>query len=233
MSLREIKPLEEERLGWMAATFESVSDLIFISDLEDRFIYVNPAALQKLGYRREEIIGKTPELIMSSHNSKKLRSKILKATLKNPNGWEGEVLNVAKNGQEYCAYLKTAVVRNKRREIIGMTGISRDITERKKAQEQLEEYAKQLEKANLKLRRMQEQLIRSEKLAAIGRLAAGIAHEIGNPLASISSLIQMMQRKINKSEEKTHNTLSTIQIHIQRISHIIQNVNDFIRKEKI
>ena len=228
--IREIKPLEEERLGWMAATFESVLDLVFIADLKDRFIYANPAALKKLGYTREELIGKTGKLMMSERNPKNLREEVLQKTLEPPYIWEGEVINVTKEGHEYCAYLKTALVRNKRGEPIGMTGISRDITEQKKEQEELESYAKKLEKANQELRKTQEQLLRTEKLAAVGVLSAGLAHEIGNPLASISSLVQLLQRK--KPDEKIAESLENIQGHVQRISWIIQNVRDFTKEDQ-
>lgn len=195
MSLRVIRPENDERLGWLAATFESVSDLVFISDLQDRFIYANPAALKKLGYARDEIIGKTASLIMSPNNPKGLREELIKATLQNPNGWEGEVLNVRKDGTEYCAHLKTALVRNKRQEPIGMTGISRDITE----------------------------LVAKEKMAAIGMLSSTLAHEIGNPLASISSLVQLLERRIQ--DEKILENLKLMRIHIQRISQLIYSIN--------
>jgi len=230
MSLKEIKPFEDEHLGWMAATLESVSDLVFIADLEDKIIYANPAALKKFGYTKEELLGKTGETIMSSNNPKRLRIEMLKTTQEPPYCWEGEVINITKDGQEYTVHLKTALVRNKQGEPIGMTGISRDITERKKAQEQLQDYARKLEQANQELREMQGQLVKSEKLAAIGVLASGLAHEIGNPLASISSLVQLLQRKI--SDSKAQKSFCSMGTHIQRISHIIQHVSDFTKHEQ-
>src|SRR3989338_1702394 len=231
MSLKEVRPLEDDHLGWTAATLESVSDMVFIADLQDRLIYANPAALKKFGYTKKELLGKTGEAIMSPNNSKSLRTEMLKATLEPPHGWEGEVINVTKDGQEYTVHLTTALVRNKRGEPIGMTGISRDITDRKKAQEQLEDYARKLEQANQELREMQGQLVKSEKLAAIGVLAAGLAHEIGNPLASISSLVQLLQRKI--SDSKAQESFLSMSTHIQRISHIIQHVSDFTKHEQM
>ncbi|MBI3017817.1 MAG: PAS domain S-box protein [Deltaproteobacteria bacterium] len=231
MSLKEIRPFEDEHVGWTAATLESVSDMVFIADLKDRLIYANPAALKKFGYTKEELLGKTGEVMMSPNNPKELRAAILRATQESPYCWEGEVLNITKDGQEYTVHLNTALVRNKRGEPIGLTGISRDITERKKAQEQLEEYARKLEQANQELREMQGQLVKSEKLAAIGVLAAGLAHEIGNPLASISSLVQLLQRKI--LDVKAQESFHSMGTHIQRISHIIQHVSDFTKHEQM
>lgn len=77
------------------------------------------------------------------------------------------------------------------------------------------------------LRRMNEQLMRADKLAAMGTLAAGVAHEVNNPLASISSLIQMM-RSENGSPE-TQEKLDIIQEQILRITRVTRDLTDFAR----
>ncbi len=78
------------------------------------------------------------------------------------------------------------------------------------------------------LKQLNEQLIRTEKLAAMGTLAAGVAHEVNNPLAAISSLIQMMQSK-NNLDEKTVENLKLIQTQIQRITQVTKDMMDFAR----
>ncbi|MBI4040586.1 MAG: PAS domain S-box protein [Deltaproteobacteria bacterium] len=201
MSLKKVQLLEEERLDWMAATLDSVSDLVFIADLEDRFLYANPAALLKLGYSIEEMLGRTAVMIMSEDTMKK-REEMLSCTLGAPYTWEGEVRNVKKDGSIFTAHLKTALIRDKHGKSIGMVGIERDITEHK---------------------------VR-ERLAAIGALAAGLAHEIGNPLASISSVIQLLQRKTQDAYMTQQ--LQTLITHVHRIHSIIQNVSDFAKKDQ-
>ena len=75
------------------------------------------------------------------------------------------------------------------------------------------------------LKKMEDQMIQSEKLASIGRLAAGIAHEIGNPLTSIFSFIQIL-REMEEDEFKK-DSLETIYFHINRISEIIKQLSGF------
>ncbi len=81
-------------------------------------------------------------------------------------------------------------------------------------------------------KKMEEQLLQSSKLASIGKLTAGISHEIGNPLASISSLVQEMNALDNESKgygEFRIESLSTINSHVERIARIVRSLGDFAR----
>jgi PAS domain S-box-containing protein len=75
------------------------------------------------------------------------------------------------------------------------------------------------------MKKMEEQIIHSEKLASIGRLAAGIAHEIGNPLTSIFSFIQILREMEDDKFKKE--SLDTIYFHINRISEILKQLSGF------
>lgn len=88
-------------------------------------------------------------------------------------------------------------------------------------------------------KKMEEQLQQTSKLASIGKLTAGISHEIGNPLASISSLVQELTAVKMESREDiefTEKSLNVINSHIERIAKIVRSLGDFARissKEKI
>ncbi|MEK6777019.1 MAG: ATP-binding protein [bacterium] len=94
----------------------------------------------------------------------------------------------------------------------------------KKAEQSLEH---RVAEATIQLKESQAQLIHQEKMASVGLLASGIAHEVGNPLTSISSLVQLIQRKTEDplSQERLH----LIRKHIDRISEIVRELVDFAR----
>jgi signal transduction histidine kinase len=83
-----------------------------------------------------------------------------------------------------------------------------------------------------RLRAIGEQLVRTEKLAAAGTLAAGVAHEVNNPLASISSLIQIIQSRASDSDAdaETREMLRLIQTQIARITQVLRDMMDFARQ---
>ncbi len=87
-----------------------------------------------------------------------------------------------------------------------------------------------LERATTELRATQDQLVRSEKLASVGRLAAGIAHEIGNPLAAILGLVEILQMGGLPEAEQTE-FLQRIRSETERIHRIIRELLDYSRNQ--
>jgi len=98
-------------------------------------------------------------------------------------------------------------------------------------QDNLENHLRSLESANKQLKQAQEELIRSEKLASIGRFAAGVAHEVGNPLGAILGYASMLENEsIDREESKDY--LRRIQKEIERINRIVRELLDFSRPSK-
>lgn len=83
------------------------------------------------------------------------------------------------------------------------------------------------------LAELEENVMRAEKLASVGRLAAGVAHEVGNPLTSISALIQELADDDGQDEAFRKESLALVAHHIKRISDVLNSLVDFSRKKDI
>lgn len=116
-------------------------------------------------------------------------------------------------------------------EINGILITATNVTKRVQLEEALKQYTEALEdkvdEGMAKTKKLEEQVIHSEKLAALGRLAAGVAHEIGNPLTSISTFSQLLREMA--TDDFSKNSLDIINSHIQRITEIVRQMSAFSR----
>ncbi|MGA2318906.1 MAG: ATP-binding protein [Thermodesulfobacteriota bacterium] len=108
---------------------------------------------------------------------------------------------------------------------------NRMIERLKENQESMENYLESLESSNKQLKQTQEELIRTEKLASIGRFAAGVAHEVGNPLGSILGYTGILQKE-GMDHEESKDYLKRIEKEIERINRIVRELLDFARPSK-
>ncbi|MFB6263626.1 MAG: sensor histidine kinase, partial [Bradymonadaceae bacterium] len=95
---------------------------------------------------------------------------------------------------------------------------------------ELEERLEELDRAYTELEQTQESLIRSEKLASVGQLAAGVAHEIGNPLSAISGYLEVL-RDSDLDEQQREEILERAESQLDRIQAIIRDLLDYSREE--
>jgi signal transduction histidine kinase len=101
----------------------------------------------------------------------------------------------------------------------------------KENQESLGNYLESLESKNKQLKEAQEELIRTEKLATVGRFAAGVAHEVGNPLGAILGYTSILRKEgIDREESKDY--MRRIEGEIERINKIVRGLLDFARPSK-
>jgi PAS domain S-box-containing protein len=118
-------------------------------------------------------------------------------------------------------------------EVTGIVIASNNVTKRVHLEAALKQYTAELEnrveKEVATAKKLEQQVLHSEKLAALGRLAAGVAHEIGNPLTSISTFAQLLREMT--TDEFSQNSLDTINSHIQRITEIVRQMSTFARPD--
>lgn len=111
-------------------------DMICASDRKGLIIEFNEAAQKTFGYSAEEVIGKHVGML---YENPKEREKITEEELYKKGVYAGEVINVRKNGQKFTAYLSASILKNDTGDVIGAMGVSRDISELKKAEKELRE----------------------------------------------------------------------------------------------
>ncbi len=181
------------------------ADAIIILNENDRIVMWNRAAEAIYGWPEEEVVGKSISLIFPEDQKSQQEIERINQIVKE----KGFVKNLQTNrltrdGRRVLIDVTRTAIINEKGQFIGSSVIARDITQ----QEQ-----------------MRQQLIQSEKLSAVGTLAAGIAHEVGSPLNSISSLTQLLSFKIDDPEFKDKITL--IRQNIDRISRTVKTLVDF------
>ncbi|MGB8481648.1 MAG: PAS domain S-box protein [Acidobacteriaceae bacterium] len=190
----------------LAAIIDSSEDAIISKDLNGVITSWNKAAQRMYGYTSEEIVGQSilrliPEELHSEEDEilRKLRSgKRLE---------HFETVRISKSGQRIEVSLTISPVRDSAGRVIGSSKIARDITSRKQ---------------------MERSLIQSEKLAAAGRMAATVAHEINNPLEAVLNLI-FLARATCPRDSETHEYLETAEKELERVSHIARQTLGFYR----
>jgi PAS domain S-box-containing protein len=125
----------EAQLTTLAHAVESTTEPICITDLADRFVFVNRAFEETYGYVQADILGKTPEILFSERNAPRLLHQILSQT--RLGGWRGELLDRKKDGTEFPIFLSTSQIKDPAGRVIGLIGVAQDITERKRSEQQI------------------------------------------------------------------------------------------------
>ncbi|MBX3009254.1 MAG: PAS domain S-box protein [Melioribacteraceae bacterium] len=192
---------------YLKSILKDSDSAIMVVDKNEQFIAWNKGAERLFGYTEEEVLGRSSTLLLPDDvkylnelnwiQNEVMRNDQIKIVDTERKTKKGEILSVRLNVN------KLPDINN---EYAGRSIIIKDYTEYK---------------------RLQAQIDQSEKLAVIGQLAAGVAHEIGNPLTAISSLVQILQRR-SKDEFMTEQ-LVMIKENIDRISKIVRELVDFSR----
>jgi PAS domain S-box-containing protein len=202
--------LERERQYRILA--ENMTDVMFVQDMDLNVTYASPSASTLFGWSLDELKTKTMQDIMTPKSLEKAFGLFSKSV---PEAKKGPVKiplmeyeYVRKNGTTFWGELRVSFVYNDKGDLAGSQGILRDISDRKR----IEQEKKLLE----------EQLRQSDKMQAIGQLAGGIAHDFNNQLTGISGFAQMMRQ-----EFRDNRTVSEYAGHILKAA---GNASDLTRK---
>jgi len=196
------KRLEQAAQEWRT-TFDSIIDSISIHDKDNRIIRVNKAEANMLKTTPKEIIGKfCHELV---HNTAEPPENCPhRQTLKT-----GNPASIESYNPELGIYLyeSTSPIFDDKGEVVGTVHIVRDVTKQKQ---------------------MEQQLMLTDRLASVGELASGVAHELNNPLTSVIGFSQLLME--GEIPAAIKEDLGLINSEAQRAANIVKNLLTFARK---
>jgi len=213
---RNLETLVREANEELERTYQFRENII--ENCPDALVYVrkrgeilifNSAAEKLLGYRKSEVIGKMNILDMYPPGEARKIMKDLKSDYFGGPGilQKRQVMLVAKNGEHIPVYISAAIIFERGLEA-GSLGVFTDLREKLK---------------------LEKQLLRSEKLSSLGKLSAGIAHEINQPLTGILTFAHLLLKKF-QDDEPTRKDLEIIVRETTRIRGIVQGILDFARE---
>jgi PAS domain S-box-containing protein len=233
----------EERLIRSEAFYHSLVEHlpqnIFQKDLQERFTFANQRFCQLLGKRVDEVIGRTdldfyaPELAAKYQQDDRevIRSGRILETVEE---------NVSPTGETIFVQVVKTPIRDALGRTLGTQCIFWDITERKHFEEQLQRKNDELAASEAALRRSHEdlksaqlQLIQAEKMESIGTLAAGVAHEVKNPLAILLMGVNYLARKLPADDENLTMVMQEMRDAIQRADAITRGLLEFAASRRL
>ena len=195
--------------------FNSISDLIYTQDLEGRFLSVNPAMSKTFGYDHGELIGRGAADFMNPELRRLFEGEYL-GRIKRDGYYEGISGYFAKDGRKiYIEYRSSLVESGDDKPYISGTG--RDVTERVLAERQI--------------KKLQEQMLHSKKMEAIGTLAGGIAHDFNNLLMGIQGNVSLMLMDLDTGNPH-YERLRNIEQQIRRGADLTRQLLGFARGGK-
>lgn len=203
--------LAEDKIKILAHALKSVSECVCITDLRDRITFVNKSFCRVYGYLPEELIGKHISIIRSQKNDPEIIRSILPETL--AGGWSGKLLNIKKDGQEFPIHLSTSLITDESGRPIALAGVSTDITERLKYEEELKSAKVKAEEAS----RLKSSFF------------TNISHELRTPLVGILGFAEIIRDESDQPD--VSNMAGLILTSGKRLMETLNSVLDLSRIE--
>jgi PAS domain S-box-containing protein len=189
--------------------FEKSKDTIFISDAGRRFIDINQAGIELFGYTKEELFSLDLEkLYCNPEDRKVLWQKLSRSGFVS----DFEVEMKRKDGVKIIVHISFSVIKDDGGQVSGYQGIIRDMTERK---------------------RLERQLLQSQKMESVGILAGGVAHDFNNLLTAISGFGQIVQERIPEDDELSQESITNVLNAADRAAELTRGLLAFSRKQLI
>ena len=194
-----------------AAIFEHQTDAIVLTDLKGRVIDFNPAAVRMLGYTAAEVLGQSISMFHPPEEAERVLREGMAQLLRNGQ-WQAEIEFVRKDGSRGICESVFKPLINAQGSIYATVGINRDVTESRRAREQLQQLNEQLSIAD---RRKDEFL-------------ATLAHELRNPLAPMRNVVSILNRQLD-AHAQVRPSLLVLERQLQQMTHLVDDLLEISR----
>lgn len=229
-------PDEEVRLG--ARIIDYMTEGVNLVSVDSgNIIFANSGSEVLFGYDSGEMIGKNvSELISPDIHTPKVVTETINNQLYDTGVWKGELKYLARGGQAFwCSVSYSAFTHAEHGEVWMV--VQKDISQQKKAEEDLEKLNSQLEilvqERTNELVQTREELVKKEKLAVLGQLTGSVNHELRNPLNVIRTSMYLLQGKCNELDSGVKILFERIDRNIHRCANIVDEMMEFSRAGNI
>lgn len=215
----------------------SMKNVLIVSDAHGEIRIVNEAASRIFGYPQDELVGKKIEEILAPGEREK---KVIQRSLYPHTASEGvldmESVFVTRSGDRIPMTFSCSPLKDDDENIIGTVIVAQDLSNIKRLVNEADTAARayrnkaiELERALTDLKQLQDHLIQSEKLAYLGKLAAGIAHEINNPLTTVLAITSFQLKKIAEDDPMLEDFQLIVE-ETKRCKKIVEELLEFSRQ---
>jgi len=203
------KKRAEEALIRLRQAVDASGEVVFMTDPDGVFTFVNPEFTRLYGYEADEVLGKeTRRILKCDEVSEEEYEGLWEATLTRPSAG-GEIVNRTRDGRKVIVERSMCAMRDDRGKVVAFVSIQRDVTDRKQLQLQFQQ---------------------AQKMEAIGRLAGGVAHDFNNILGIITGYSELMLAD-SDLPEKPQRRLREIKNAANRAVGVTQQLLAFSRKQ--
>jgi PAS domain S-box-containing protein len=213
---RRIESALAESYSMLEAVVEGATDAVFVKDMQGRYVMINSAGARLFGRPRKDVLGRDDTDVFPAAEASEIRQidhRVMESG--HPYAFEETVTL----GERPTRFSTTKVPwRDAQGRIVGLIGIARDITSVWQAEEES--------------RRHQAELAHALRVQTMGEMAAGLAHEINQPLAAIANYAKGCARRLRSGDNETNEVLAVVdEIALQalRAGAIVHRLGEFVR----